>query len=147
MFGLILYFTLESFGVAAAGFALWKGGPSERLAAGVVIVNVIITQGIQWLLHDGQDLARLGNDGVSALVLLLITIRYGALWMGGAMLFYAAQFALHSYYIVAARSHDNLHAWINNINWQGIVWCLVIGTAVAWRQRTRAARRLAQAAP
>jgi hypothetical protein len=57
------------------------------------------------------------------------------------MLFFAAQFAMHSYYMVTERpTGDYLNALINNIDFSGIIWCLIIGTAVAWRRRVRLAR-------
>ncbi|MGE5150557.1 MAG: hypothetical protein ACM3II_10600 [Rhodospirillaceae bacterium] len=146
MSSLLLYIVLESFSVIAAVFALWKGGTPERLAAAVIILNVAAGDLSKWLAPGNQDFVRLCNDGLAAVALLVITIRYGALWMGGAMLFYAAQFALHSWYLVAERPHDNLHALVNNIDWNGVIWCLIIGTAVAWRQRLRGARETAPAA-
>ena len=47
---------------------------------------------------------------VLALGLLAVTLRYGSLWLGGAMLFYAAQFTLHSVYLVAGRSNKEIAA-------------------------------------
>jgi len=140
---------IDVFSVLGALFAVWKGGAAERAAALVVIANVIIGQTGQFLAPDSSGLIRLVNDGLAALVLLAITVRYGALWMGGVMLFYAAQFSLHSYYLVTGRSDsDYLHALINNIDYSGIIWCLIIGTIVAWRgrlRRGRAAKAAAQA--
>jgi hypothetical protein len=67
--------------------------------------------------------------------------------MGGVMLFYAAQFSLTAYYVVTDKpAKDYLYALVNNIDWNGVIWCLIIGTAIAWRQRRRAARLTAQAA-
>lgn len=137
--GLLLWLLLEAFSVFGAAFALWKGGAPERLAAGVIILNVAIGDTAQWLLSGGDDFIRLCNDGLAAAALLVITIRYGAPWMGAVMLFYAAQFGLHSYYLVTDRPRDNLQALINNLNWNGVIWCLIIGAAVAWRQRVRTA--------
>ena len=113
---------IDIFSVLGALFAVWKGGAAERAAAVLVIANVIIGQAGQFLAPDSGGLIRLVNDGLTALVLLAITLRYGALWMGGVMLFYAAQFSLHSYYLVTGRSDaDYLHALINNIDYCGIV--------------------------
>jgi hypothetical protein len=109
------------------------------MAAVVVIVNVTIGQTGKVLAPDADSTIRLINDGLTAMVLLGVTIRYGALWMGAVMLFFAAQFTLHSYYLVTERPKDSLHAVINNIDFSGIIWCLIIGTAVAWRRRARAA--------
>lgn len=132
---------INVFSVLGALFALVKGGPAERLSAGVVILNVAIGQSSVYLAPASDDMVRLVNDGLTALVLLGITLRYGAMWMGGVMLFYAAQFAMHSYYLVTQRqTGDYLNALLNNINFSGIIWCLIIGSAVAWRRRVRAAR-------
>jgi len=61
--------------------------------------------------------------------------------MGGVMIFYAAQFSLHSFYLVTARPNaDYLHALINNINFFGISGCLIIGTAVTAYRRSRKAK-------
>ena len=132
---------INTFSVLGALFAFWKGGAAERIAAAVVIVNALVGEGSHWLAPSHDDIIRLVNDGLTALGLLVVTVRYVAPWMGGVMLFYAAQFAMHSYYMVTERkTGDYLNALINNINFTGVVWCLVIGTAVAWRRRIKAAR-------
>ncbi len=129
------------FGVAGVSFAAWKGGRAERIAAAVVATNLVVGLLIQAFTPGLQGTLRFANDGLAALILLGVTVRYGAAWMGVIMLFYAAQFSLHSFYIVTGRSNrEYLHALINNINFASIIWCLIIGTAVAWRRRTRADR-------
>jgi hypothetical protein len=138
MSGLLIYLTLQAFSVLGAAFAVWKGRAAERMAAAVVVANVLIGLAGQWLAPDSGAIVRLCNDGLAAAALLVVTLRFGALWTGGVMLFYAAQFSLHSYYLVTEQAPDYLYALINNINWSGIIWCLIIGTAVAWRRRVRA---------
>ena len=101
---------IDAFSVLGALFAIWKGGVAERAAAAVVIANVVIGLSGKWLAPGLNEQIRLVNDGLTALILLGITVRYGALWMGGAMLFYAAQFALHSFYLVTERPTDYLYA-------------------------------------
>jgi len=138
---------INVFSVLGALFALWKGGVAERTAAVIVIANALVGEGGYWFAPDQEAIIRLVNDGVTALALLGVTVRYVAPWMGGVMLFYAAQFSLHSFYLVMGRaSTDYLHALINNLDFMGIVWCLIIGTAVAWRRRVLD-RRVASAAP
>ena len=131
-------FLIDLFSVLGALFALWKGGVAERATAVVVILNVCIGEAGNFLAPDSDSVIRLVNDGLTALLLLGVTIRYGALWMGGVMLFFAAQFSLHSFYLVTDRPHDVLHALVNNIDFLGIILCLLVGTAVAWRRRSRA---------
>ena len=134
---------IDIFSVLGALFAVWKGGVAERSAAIVVIANVLIGQ-TEWFAPGSGGLIRIINDGITALVLLVITVRYAALWMGGVMLFFAAQFSMHSYYLVTERPNDYWHALINNVDFSGIIWCLIIGTLVAWRARSRR-RRVAPA--
>lgn len=135
---------INVFSVLGAAFALWKGGPAERMSASVVILNVAIGQSGQYLAPQSDEVIRLVNDGLTALILLGITVRYGAPWMGGVMLFFAAQFAMHSFYLVTDRpGGDYFNALVNNVNFSGIIWCLIIGTAVAWRRRLRVQRAAA----
>lgn len=137
---------INAFSVLGALFALWKGGRAERMAAAIVIANAVIGEASHWLIPGSEGVIRLANDGLTALALLAVTLRYGALWMGGVMLFFAAQFSLHSFYLVTERPSDYLHALINNIDWSAITWCLIIGTVVAWRARLRRARPVPAAA-
>lgn len=128
---------IDLIAVLCALFAIWRGGPAERIAAIIVIANIAIGNLTRIFAPDAIALVRLVNDGVTAMALLAITVRYGALWMGGVMLFYAAQFAMHSYYLVTGRqTRDYLYALINNVNFLGVILCLVIGAAVA-RRRVR----------
>lgn len=133
--GLIINF----FSLLGAFFALWKGDTAARWVALVVIGNLLIGQFAQLFTPAGNELIRLVNDGLTALLILGVTVRYAALWMGGVMLFFAAQFSLHSYYLVMERATDRLYAQINNIDFLGVIWCLIFGTAVAWRRRVRTA--------
>lgn len=120
--------------------ALWKGGPAERLGGAVVGANVVLSiAGGLVLPQSAQSIARLTLDGLTALCLLVIAVRYASFWLGGVMLLYAAQFSLHAFYIVTSRPIDLLHIKINNVNFLLISICLAFGTGVAWWQRTRAA--------
>jgi hypothetical protein len=143
--GYILTALLVLFVVGGVLFAVWKGGRAERMAAAVVVANLFLGLTAQTLLPQYDDLLRFANDGLAAVVLLIITLRYGAPWMGGVMFFYAAQFSLHSVYMVAKLEAGYVHAVLNNINFTGVTWCLIIGTAVAWRGRVKAARAAAAA--
>lgn len=132
--GLIIDFVA----VLCALFAFWRGGRPERIAAVIVIANIVVGDVGRVLLPDSIALLRLVNDGLTATALLVVTVFYGALWMGGVMLFYAAQFAMHSYYIVTERpTRDYLYALINNVNFLGVIMCLVIGAAVSRRRVVR----------
>ena len=125
---------INLFLAAGALFALWRGGTAERAAAAVVIVNVIIGQTVHEIAPQYDGVTRLINDGFAAIAMLGITLRF------------AAQFSMHSYYMVLDLPNDRLHAIINNVDWSGIAWCLILGTAMAWRQRVLRARAARAAA-
>ena len=144
---LSLYIASQLFSVLGVAFALWKGGVGERSAAAVVAINMLIGAVSQGLGFGHLEMIRFCNDGLAAVVLLVITVRFGAFWMGGVMLFYAAQFSLHAFYMVMDRSQDRLYAIVNNVDFFGVIWALILGTLVIWRQRARNARKALQAAP
>lgn len=127
-------------------FSFWKGGPPERLGGAIVLANTLLLMVLGKLLPaDSLAVGELVIDGLTAVGLLAVVLIYGSLWLGGAMLLYAGQFTLHAFYFVTERQPDRLHAIINNVDFSGIIWCLVIGTAVAWRKRVRLARTAAAA--
>ncbi len=134
------YIIMTAVGLAGVLFAAWKGGSPERIAASVVAANMLLGFGSRFI-PGFEDPFRFINDGLAAVALLGVTVVFGALWTGGVMLFYAAQFSLHAYYFVVGRPEtDRLSAIINDVNFSGILWCLVIGSAVSWRRRVKAAR-------
>jgi len=132
--------TLVFLVIAGCCLAFWKGGEAERAGAGVILANLVLF----WIADLVQPTASSGVfglvvDGLTAVGLLILVLRYASLWLGGVMLLYALKFALHAFYIVTAREPDLLHAVINNVDFMGVVFCLVIGTLVAWRKRRLAA--------
>lgn len=137
----LLVQALTAASAVALGFAFWKGGPAERWAAACVAVNMLAAILLAEALGRVDGMIRFANDGLTALALLAVTVRYAAPWMIGVMFFYAVQFAMHAYYMVMGRDDsDYLHALINNVDFAGVIACLVVGTAVAWRGRTKVAQ-------
>lgn len=135
--------------LAACGFALWKGGPAERYGALLILTFAMLWEFGRLLpprFGEWMPIAQLVGDGLTAVGLLAIAVRYASLWLGGALLFQAAQFSLHSFYLVTGRPNDLLHNVINNVNLYAILICLVFGAIVSWRERVRAAPPSAAAA-
>ncbi len=134
-----IIFALAALWLSVCVAACWKGGPAERLGGLILIVNTVVFSVAGYVLpSSAMGILLLVDDGLAALGLLAITLRYGSLWLGGCMLFYAAQFTLHSFYFVTERTPDRFHAIVNNVNFLGMVACLGVGTASTWIRRRRA---------
>ena len=142
---LVQYWLLSALTLVVCGLAMWKGGPAERWGGAVILSLVLIERLCRVVLPpEYHPLLGLAGDALTALGLLALTVRFAGLWLGGAMLFYAANFVLHSVYFVTGSSPDDaVHYWVNNTNFAGIHICLVAGTLVGWRRRARARPTLA----
>ncbi|HXA37799.1 MAG TPA: hypothetical protein VNW53_02265 [Phenylobacterium sp.] len=145
----LTYIVLSLLLVGTCLFAIWKGGPAERMGASVILAMVILERLLQVVLPKPWWIVMgLTFDALTAIGLLVVTVRYGSLWLGGAMLLYAAQFTLHSFYLVTGRPDtDLLHMALTDFNFGAILVCLVVGTGLAWRGRQRARDAVAIAAP
>jgi len=129
------------FGVC--GFALWRGGPPERIGAGLVLLIALIGGGVnQFPTETSRQIGHLTADGVLALGFLAVAVRYGSLWLGGAMLFQAAQFSLHAFFFVTQKPQNSFYGVVNNVNLFGVLICLLVG-ALAAASRARAGARAA----
>jgi hypothetical protein len=130
------YILLSLILVAVCVFALWKGGPAERMGATVIVVLSIAERLAHALPQPWWPIISLCGDALTALGLLVVALRYASFWLGGVMLLYAAQFTLHSFYLVTGRSSDTpMHIVISDINFAAILVCLTAGTLMAWRSR------------
>jgi hypothetical protein len=127
--------TLIALGVGICLFAFWKGDRAERIAGALILANLALSVAGDFVFGRAMPLVQLIGDGVTALGLLALALLYASLWLGGAMLLYAVQFSLHSYYFVSNRPVDILHAVINNFDFMGVLLCLAVGTAISARRR------------
>src|SRR5579859_764989 len=145
MSGHYLWETLRIVLWLAMAFALWKGDRAVRIAAIVILLLDVATFLIRPKFGDiSSETILLAVDFACAVVLLFLAVRFANLWIGAAMLFQAAQFSLHAYYLVLERPHDRLHAWVNNLDLLGIVISIVWGTGLAIRRRVILAREDAE---
>jgi hypothetical protein len=136
--------TLIALGAGICLFAFWKGERAERIAGGLILANLALSVAGDFVFGRAMPLVQLVGDGVTALGLLALALRYASLWLGGAMLLYAVQFSLHSFYFVTNRPVDVLLAVINYFDFMGVLLCLAVGTAISARRR--ATRAVAQGA-
>ena len=131
--------------VAVSAFAIWKGDVAVRLAALTHLSVQIVTLLINPKLGDiGGESALLAVDFASAVIFLLLAVRFANLWIGAAMILQAAQFSLHAYYLVMELPHDRLHAWINNSCDAAILLCILVGTVLSIRRRAALAKEAAE---
>jgi hypothetical protein len=145
MSGLVLYGLLRVVTWSTVGFALWKGDLATRVAAIAYAILEITTLIINPHVGDvSGETILLAADFICAVVFLLLAVRYANLWLGAAMLFQAAQFSLHAWYLVNELPHDKLHAWINNGDDWGILIAMFTGTLLAIRRRVADAREEAE---
>jgi hypothetical protein len=141
------YIILSLILVAVCAYALWKGGPAERMGSIVIIVLSVTERFMHALPQGWWPIVALCGDALTALGLLVVAVRFASLWLGAVMLLYAAQFTLHSFYLVTGRNSDTpLHIVISDINFAAILFCLTAGTTLAWRSRIRS-RDATAAAP
>lgn len=139
---------LVSLGILACLLSMWKGGMPERIGATLVLLSIAFSLvGAMLLGKDAFLFGQMIGDAIVALGLLALTLRYGSPWLGLAMLLYAAQFSLHSFYFVTNRPNDIFHAIMNNVNFMGVILCVVLGTVTAVLRRGKIRRAAADTAP
>lgn len=120
--------------------AWWRGDRPEQLGAALKLATSLIALGVHHLLkQDAISGTLLTADGVLAMGFLALTIRYASLWLGAAMLLQAGQFSLHAWYLVSGLERDRLYAIANNLVTISILLCILVGTLIAWRRRSKAA--------
>jgi hypothetical protein len=118
-------------------FALTKGGTAERIGACVILGNIAAAMLNGFTLHN--QIVDLAIDGLTALILLGVAVRYASFWQGAVMLLYAMQFGLHAFYFVLDRPRDLIHIIVNDVIFFLVSVCLAAGTGLAWSRRRAAA--------
>jgi hypothetical protein len=141
----VLFYALWAAILATTTFAVWKGDASVRYAAVTHVAVAVATFVVNPKFGDiGGESILLAVDFSSAVIFLLLAVRFANLWIGGAMLLQSAQFSLHAYYLVMELPHDRLHAWINNTSDFGILLCIALGAVLSVRRRAALAREEAE---
>jgi hypothetical protein len=141
----VLFYETWAVTLVVSAFALWKGDGAVRPAALTHLCVGLATLLIHPRFGDiGGESALLAIDFASAVIFLLLAVRFANLWIGAAMLLESSQFALHAYYLVMELPHDRLHAWINNTSDEGVLLCILLGAILAIRRRMTLAREEAE---
>jgi hypothetical protein len=140
----ILLFALLGANFSVAAFGIWKGDSAVRWAALVQLCTSVDPLLALALGGDWNETLELGTGLVAAAIYLLLAVRFANLWIGAAMLLQAAEFSLDSFYLVADRPLDHLHAWINNSCEWGIVLCILSGAMLSIIRRRTMVREAAE---
>lgn len=135
-----LLFLLNWLLIAVACLGAWRWGARPERGGAALTLAVFAAFVLAGLAQDGE-LVRglyLALDGIFALGLLLLALRYVRRWLGVALLLQGVQFSLHAYYLVASRRYDNLYILVNNLVSFGVVVSLLFGVVLAWRAQRAA---------
>jgi hypothetical protein len=139
---LLTYWLLSGLILAVCLFALWKGDDGVRWGAALILGMILIERIGVLILKPSIALIPLismGGNGLTAMALLALVMRYASPWIGGMMLFYALQFAIHAFYFVTHRPPDAFRFFAINACFIAVNVCLLGGAVAAWRDRRAAA--------
>jgi hypothetical protein len=118
----------------SAVFAWVRGTAAERMGGLLNVATAVLAYAAYTFAPKPTlPTTLLAVDGFLAFGFLALALRNASLWLGGALLFQAAQFSLHGFYLVMHRPFDFIHALANNLDSYGIALCLIVGSIAARR--------------
>ena len=127
------------------GVAFWKGDGAARIAGVINLFNAAALPAMRIVFgHQTGEVLQLLSDFVASVGFLILAVRFASPWLGACMLLQSGQFSLHAFYLVTDRPHDQLHAWINNVDQWAIYICILVGVGLAVRRRAAMAREEAE---
>ena len=135
--------------VLSCGFAIWKGSEAVRAGALLILVTWFVTLAASAVTRSYVPaIAFLASDGIMAMGLLFLAVRYSNWWMGAAMLLQAIALAMHAGYFAAERddlSRHVLHNYVlaKNLASAGLLLIILAATIanILRRPRAQGARR------
>ncbi len=127
---------LLALNVAVPLVALVAGKTPERIAALIFVLATGATalSGAFWKYKEIGNIL-LTIDGLMALSLLVLAVRYNYLWIALMMGAMSGYFAIHAYYLAMAMPLDEMFAISSNIATGVVLLSLAIGV---WSSRHRA---------
>ena len=129
--------------VLCCGFAVWKGDLAERAGALLIVTTWVITLVASAATKSYMPAtAFLASDGIMAIGLLILAIRYSSLWMGLAMLVQATALSFHAAYFAADPdeiSKKVLHFYVmgKNLASVGLLVIILAATVTSILKRHR----------
>ena len=137
--------------VVVSSFAIWKGSDAVRAGAVLIVVTWFVTLAASAITRSYVPaIAFLTSDGIMAVGLLFLAVRYSNWWMGAAMLLQSLALALHAGYFAAEQADLSAHVLRNYIlgkNLASAGLLLIILAATFASILARRPRRYAAAAP
>ena len=137
--------------VVVCGFAIWKGSEALRAGAVLIIATWCVTLAASAVTRSYVPAtAFLASDGILAVGLLFLAVRYSNWWMGAAMLLQSLSLALHAGYFAAEQADISAHVLRNYIlgkNLASLAMLLVILAATIVSILRRGPREAAGPAP
>lgn len=146
MLNLLLMNAPTAAAVAACILSIWKGGPPER-AGGLLIGGAWIAAFIAYPLaslsgapYPIAPYVPFAIDGVVAVGLLGLAMRYSSAWLGFAVLLQAGELALHAAFLTGDGSGGR--AYIARVNMLGVALTVLLAAATLniWLRRVFAER-------
>ncbi len=102
--------------VLCCGFAIWKGSHAVRAGAILIVATWLVTLAASAFTRSYVPAtAFLASDGIMALGLLFLAVRYSNWWMGAAMMLQALALALHAGYFAAEQAELSRHVLRNYV--------------------------------
>jgi hypothetical protein len=129
--------------VLCCAFAIWKGGLAERAGALLIATTWIVTLVASAVTQSYMPAtAFLASDGIMAVGLLILAIRYSSLWMGVAMLVQATVLSFHAAYFAADQAEISkkvLHFYVmgKNLGSIGLLVIILAATFASIFKRNR----------
>ena len=131
---------------ATAAFAAFKGGQPERWGAALIVAGWIGTLVTWELTRPAIPVTPfLAFDGLLAVGLLVVAVRYSSLWLGAAMLCEAVQFTAHALRLSdnarVSRHGPDIYVIVINAASYLVLLVLIGGTCATIARRRKADRQ------
>ena len=129
--------------LVVCGLAIWKGNQALRAGAVLILGTWFVTLAASAITRSYVPaISFLASDGILAVGLLFLAVRYSNWWMGAAMMLQALSLALHAGYFAAERADLSVKVLQNyvlgkNLASLAMLLVILVATVVSARQRGR----------
>ena len=126
--------------LAACALAWWKGGPSERIAAGLYLLSAIGSAALGVLLSANAIVVpEMFLDVLVAVGFLVLAVRYNNLWLGSAMMLKGLQLGLHATHLTEMSDmhigHGHYNVYVLSLDAVSVLISLTLLSGVIVRRK------------